>query len=59
MFKTYFNWSWTSMMMPGSSLFKKLLVVEEKLLHLADKAASNNVVTLTSCDASNMKSTPL
>lgn len=47
------------MMMTGSSLLKKLLVVEEKLLHLADKAASNNVVTLTSCDASNMKSTPL
>jgi hypothetical protein len=45
--------------MSSSGLLEKLLVVEEQLLHLADKAAGNYIITLTTSDASDMKSTPL
>jgi hypothetical protein len=45
--------------MSSSGLLEKLLVVEEQLLHLADEAAGNYIITLTTSDASDMKSTPL
>jgi len=47
------------MVMSGSCLFKKLLVVEVKLLHLSNETAGDDVVALAGGDATNVKAAPL